>query len=370
MLMKKVLLFIFLVVIACSSFAQSDSVLNLIFVPHPRSESKLPETVLPAIEKIDFSRYDMVLLGGDLTWSVSTSRTWMDYCDGLFNLGSPNTLWTMGNHDINNRPLIKEYTGREAYYSYYRDSITFVVLDTERASSGFTSTYIINSQLTMLRNVCDTISDSRYLVVLHSRLIWMIGNKDFSTRLDSVAESTKQLDTTNFYQDVFPLLQKVKAKGIKVLCLGGDKSKINIDYSPEDSITFLTSTMAPEFADSVNDVMIFNYKKADNTMSWKFVRLDKVEKKTQNPLMLKQIQSNGISLRIWPTQGSGQMNIFAESAGDQMAMINIYTMQGKKIRSIRVKTNEIESISISTPGIYIVNASISDDMITRKIVIQ
>ena len=240
-------------------------------MPHPRSENRTVQSVLPEIEKIDFSLYDMTLLGGDLTYYTSIDRTSMDYLDKLFNLKSQNTLWTMGNHDLNNRSLIQEYTGRPSYFSYYRDGITFVVLDVELNASGLTKSLISGAQLDWLKTISDTISKSDYMLILHGRLLWMIGNDDFKTRLDSVAESTKQLVTTNFYPDVFPLLQNVKAKGIPVICLGGDKSKIDNDYSPEDSIHFLASTMAPEFTDDQNHVMVFTYNKTAKEMSWKYV---------------------------------------------------------------------------------------------------
>jgi hypothetical protein len=344
--------------------------MKFIFVPHPRSENRQQQSVLPAIEKIDFTKYDMILLGGDLTYYTSISRKSMDYCDSLFNLDSPNTLWTFGNHDTNNRALIKEYTGKESFYTYYRDSITFLVMDNELNSSGFTSSFISGDQLEMVKNVCDSISDSRFLVVLHSRLLWMIGNVDFSSRLDSVAESTKQLDTTNFYQDIFPLLQKVKAKGIQVICLGGDKSKINIEYSPEDSITFFTSTMAPEFADNMNDVMIFSYSKAENIMSWQFVPLDKVEKNTQNPVSVIQIDQKKPLLRFYREPGSNEISVQVEAGDIDNVLLNIYSINGVLCRSIRIKTNEKKAMHMNNPGLYVIKAFSGNSAIVEKVIMQ
>jgi predicted MPP superfamily phosphohydrolase len=174
--MKRIVLLVLLIVSGINSFSQKDSVLKFIFVPHPRTEDKVKQTVLSGIEKIDFSKFDMIMLGGDLTYSTSKDRIALAYCDSLFNLGSPNTLWSFGNHDVQsgNRSLIKEYTGRESYYSYNRDNITFLVLDTELNANGFSSTYISGNQLQMIKNVCDTISKSGYLIILHSRFMWMI----------------------------------------------------------------------------------------------------------------------------------------------------------------------------------------------------
>jgi len=148
--MRTIFLILFFCSICKNVMPQVNSDLKFIFVPHPRSEDKVHQSVLKEIEKINFSLYDMVLLGGDITYYTSISRVSMNYCDSLFNLDSPNTLWTMGNHDLNNPSLIAEYTKRPRFYSYYRDSICFVVLDTEQNANGFTSSYILGNQLKML----------------------------------------------------------------------------------------------------------------------------------------------------------------------------------------------------------------------------
>jgi len=42
----------------------------------------------------------------------------------------------------------------------------------------------------MIQQVCDTISHSHYLILLHHRLLWMIGNDYFDPLIDSVGQST------------------------------------------------------------------------------------------------------------------------------------------------------------------------------------
>ncbi len=361
--------YLLILLFSFSAFSQTTKDLKFILVPHPRSENKTQQSVLPGIEKIDFSLYDMTLLGGDLTYYTSINRTSMDYCDKLFNLKSPNTLWTMGNHDLNSRSLIQEYTGRPPYYAYYRDHITFFVMDTEQNASGLTKSIISGAQLELLKMVADTISKSDYLIVLHGRLLWMIGNPDFKTRLDSVAESTKQLVTNNFYADVFPLIQKVKAKGIPVICLGGDKSKINIDYSPEEGIHFLASTMAPEFTDDQNDVMVFTYSKHAKEMSWKFVSLTNIEKKIPESLSALNSEKESV-LKVWATSGLHQINVRFQSKKDDEAQIGIYSVNGQLIQSLEIKPNEINSISLKKSGIYFVKASVDQAIVFGKVVVH
>ena len=277
--MKPVIIFVMIVISGIDLFPQNDSVLKFIFVPHPRSEDQVNQSIYQGIAKIDFTKYDMIMLGGDLTYSTSKDSATLAYCDNLFNLGSPNTLWSLGNHDVQSghRALIKEFTGRESFYSYERNGVTFIVLDTELDANGFSNTFIKEDQLQMVKNVCDSIAESGFLILLHHRFMWMINNEYFKTKLtDSIAASSRSMDTTNFYSDIYPLLRQVKNKGIQVLVFGGDKSKINVEYSPEDSITFYAARMADDLPDSMNNVIILNYNLQNKEITCNFVSLEEM----------------------------------------------------------------------------------------------
>ena len=273
---KTILTFLILIVSVIDLFPQSDSLLKFIFIPHPRSEDRENLSVNPDIAKIDFSMYDVLLLGGDLTFDTDNSSATLAHCDSVFDLGNPNTLWSLGNHDVQSghRQLIKDFTGRDSYYSYTRDGITFLVLDTELDANGSSSTFITGDQLQMVQNVCDSIMDSRYLILLHHRLMWMINNDDFKDRLtDSIALSSRLLDTTNFYSDIYPLLQNVKNKGIQVLVFGGDRSDFNVEYNPEDSITFYAAALSVDVPDSLKNVIVLNYNLSNKLINIEFVPL-------------------------------------------------------------------------------------------------
>jgi hypothetical protein len=308
----------------------------------------------------------MTLLGGDLTYFTSINRTSMDYCDRLFDLRNPNTLWTMGNHDLNNRNLIQEYTGRPSYYAYYHKGICFVVLDVELDASGLSKSLISGAQLNWFKNVADTISKSEQMLVLHGRLLWMPGNPDFESRMDSVAESTRQLITVNFYPDVFPILQKVKSKGIPVICLGGDKSKINIDYSPEDSIHFLASTMAPEFTDDENDVMVFTYKQATNVMSWKFVSLSSIDKKKPDGFFPDQEITESV-LQVWQGSVKNEIKLQVRSDKNKVLKVQIFSMDGRLCRSVLLEPNKYKFVSLNSSGLFVVKTTVDGIVISQKI---
>jgi hypothetical protein len=337
-------------------------------VPHPRSENTKVQTSLPAIENIDFLKFDMILLGGDLGYYTSRTSVSMNHFDSLYNFKSPNTLWAMGNHDVENRSLIKDYTGRPSYYTYYRDNITFFVMDVELDATGFTKSFISGDQLKLLNSVCDTISQSKYLIIIHGRLLWMIGNKYLKTKLDSVAESTKQLDTTNFYQVVYPLLQKVKKNKVQVLCLGGDKSRINLQYSPEDSITFLTSTMAPEFADSLNDVLTFDFDKKTNNLSYQFVRLDKVEKKKQ--IISKILNTNNEKLNLLLNNSNKTIQVCLQANESKNYRVEIFSIDGICAVKSDCLVNSSNSIKLTNSGMYLIRINYKNRIITRKIIVN
>jgi hypothetical protein len=368
--MKNLLYFLLLIYCFSPVFSQINPGEKFIFVPHPRSNNAEVQSVLPAIEKINFSLYNVIMLGGDLTWYSSINRKSLNYLDSLFDLESPNTLWTMGNHDLDHTDLIREYTGRPLYYAYYHNNITFLVLNAEQNASGFSSTFISGDQLSMVENVCDTIQDSDFLVVIHGRLMWMIGNSDFATRLDSVAESTKQLDTTNFYQVVYPEFQKVKKKGIPVVCIGGDKSKININYKAEDSISFLTSSMAPEFPDSLNYVIILDYNKPGKTLTWNFIRLDKVEKNPEEPISVGDKSLNENDIEFCQIPGSLEIQIRLNAAYNRPEDICIFSVTGQKLNEFRMIPGEVRSEKIERSGLYVIRGISGNNIFTGKVIIR
>jgi hypothetical protein len=351
-------------------FAQSDVQKIYIFIPHPRSEDKVHQSVLPSIEQINFSKFDIILLGGDLTYYTSIDRISMDYCDSLFDLDNPNTLWTMGNHDLNTPALIEEYTTRPDYYSYFSNNITFLVLSTEIDADGFASSHISADQLEFVRNICNTITNTDFLVLLHHRLLWMIGDEYFSTKIDSVGESTRQLDTSNFNAEIFPLLQNVKKRGIKILCLGGDKSRINIEYSPEDSITYIASTMAPEFSDEENDVVILTHDILTHNLSWEFIPLSKVEKYVPATTKTEYYKKTDEDLQISYYNAEETLDILWNSEENYQSGLRVYSIQGTLIFSGTIQSNEKYAIPIYNSGIYLICVEGKFERVFKKIFID
>lgn len=331
--MKLIIISIVLSILGTDLFAQNDSLLKFIFIPHPRSDD---EGVLPAVANIDFTKFDVTMLGGDLTWTTSEDTATMVYCDSIFDLGSPNTLWSLGNHDLQrgDRDLIKYFTGRESYYSYNRNRVTFIVLDTELDANGSSSTFITGDQLEMVKTVCDTIVESNFLILLHHRFMWMINNDYFKSLLgDSIAASSRSLDTTNFYADIYPLLQKVKNKRIPVHVFGGDRSSINIVYSPEDSITFYTARLKGNFADSINNAIILNYSQQNKEITYDFVPLADLASPVVH-VKSSRLPKGFVLNQNYPNPFNPTTNIEFQVASSGFVYLRIYDVLGREVTTL------------------------------------
>ncbi len=225
------------------------------------------------IENLDYSKYKMLLLGGDLTILTSADNETISRVDSIFNLGKETTLWSLGNHDTADINRVQYFTHRPTFYTYYRNKVTFIVLNTQENGMD-----IINEQLQMINNVVDTIKNSKHLIVMHHVLLWMYANPDLEPLIDSISNipwGTCEycFRENNFYTDVYPKLLEVKNKGIDVICVAGDiglKVK-EFEYQTNEGIQFLASGME---ADSLgNKVLIFKNNLETNKLDWSFIPL-------------------------------------------------------------------------------------------------
>jgi hypothetical protein len=372
--MKKIFITALIGITAMNLFSQNDTALKYIFIPHPRSEDQVHQSINTGLAKVDYSKFDVIMIGGDITYNTSKDSATLAYVDKYFDIDNPNTLWSLGNHDVESghRDLIKKFTGRESYYAYNRDKVTFLILDTEIEAQSFKRTFITGIQLQMIKNVCDTISDSRYLILIHQRFMWMINSAYFKPQLtDSIAASSRDMDTTNFYADIYPLLKKVKSKGIRVFLFGGDKSKININYSPEDSITFYTSRMANDFPDSINNVIVLNYNFQKNIIRCDFVPVSDLDTIDPGTIVKRNLNiADKQVLKVWQGSGSEEMKIQVQSRNVEKVLVQIYSVQGVLCQSLRLNTNEVKALQLNKVGVYVAKATFGNTFLVKKFFCQ
>ncbi len=235
---------------------------RLLHLSHTRTQ--FPHEIPPSLFEIDYDSYDLLCLGGDIDQNTSSSDSTMQLWDSLLDFKDPNTLWALGNHDVSDRELIRQYTERPSFYSWSNDFLTVVVLDSELASSS-----ILDEQLTLVESVIDTISADRSLILLTHKLIWMPGHPELEPMINDVANGGFGscgycTSPNNFYQDIYPLLINAQEKGVTVICLAGDiGAKVaEFEYVTSDSIFFLASGI--DYRRDVNKMLIFEGTKEEN----------------------------------------------------------------------------------------------------------
>ena len=265
----------FILLTILNSCQQSESV-SFLAIGHTRqAESNNPEKVLASVEKINFQKYDALLLGGDLVLESTKDKAQLNYLNQVFNLQSPNTMWAMGNHDYRDHPeLVQALINRPTFYAHKKDDVTFLVIDTQLDSCNMTG-----AQLQLFQKTISQLEKGNQLIMLHHKLIWMpdhpsLDSKTHATTNGMVGDCFYCLMKNNFYKDIYPQLKKLEQKVDDVFLISGDiGSKVNqFEYETEDGIVFLATGLEDGRADK--QVLILNYD--GNSMTWKFQSLASV----------------------------------------------------------------------------------------------
>jgi hypothetical protein len=275
--------FIMISISACQKESENENITfidsvkdkNYLHISHTRLNTN--PGMIDSVSDIDYTKFDMLWLGGDLTHLTSEDHSNMSDVNKVFDLSNKNTLWSLGNHDYTNLSIIEEYTERPAFYAYHKNGVTFLVLDTQDSLSS-----IVGDQLKLLTDVIDTISASSHLIILHHKLIWMSGNEELEPQISTVSNAKLGscfycINPNNFYTEVYPKLIEVKHRGINVICLAGDignKTKEFEHLTPE-GVYFLASGMSYQHQE--NKGLVFTHNLTTNVINWKYKRLDELQ---------------------------------------------------------------------------------------------
>ncbi|MEM7040430.1 MAG: metallophosphoesterase, partial [Bacteroidota bacterium] len=202
----------------------------------------------PRLEELDYSRFDAVMLGGDVCSEAFQDYRTVEYIDNLFDLGNAHTYYVMGNHDARNENLewYTEFTGRKTYFTQYSAGITVVVLNTTLNPGDCER---LDAQFEMLQNVCDTIQASSHLLILQHHGTWKDVPGLPSSPWDYANWPLLHFNTTcttwpsTYATTVYPLLQQVQARGVQVVNVMGDggvRTK-SVEMTTPDGIHYLSS---------------------------------------------------------------------------------------------------------------------------------
>ena len=252
----------------------------------------------PRLETIDYSKYKGLWLGGDMCSETTKERATLEYLDDLFDLDSEDTHWAVGNHDVRNGNIdwIREFTGRDLYYTHTKDGLTIVVLDTNMGlieGRGASCEDRI-AQTQFFENLLDTIQFSSHLVILGHWAIWG-GVKpemhcySFANACAPYFEFLCDDPASKFPNLMYEKMVAVEQKGVEVLFVTGDGGIYSKQYhfQTEEGIDFLISGLYstldrdnPPTNVQVNlnpdSVLIFNHLVEEQRLDWKFVNLDEL----------------------------------------------------------------------------------------------
>ncbi len=262
------MLFLFMLIVSCRKDNKVEYINNYLHLSHTRTDANPDMDSI--VETIDYSKFDMLWLGGDLASVTSIDDGTMIYVDSIFDLGNSNTLWSLGNHDYGDMNRIETFTNRPPFYAAHKDGITFIVLDTQESASS-----IIGLQKDLFESVVDTIEESSHLVLLHHKLIWMYGNADLEPQADTISngilgDCSYCINPNNFYPDIYPKLLDIKQKGIDVICIAGDigKKESEFEYLTPEGIYFLASGVKAGELD--NKALLFTHDVTNKSLYWEY----------------------------------------------------------------------------------------------------
>ena len=258
------------------------------------------DRVDPRVAALPLDRYDQIWLGGDVCAKTTLQPATLVYLDSLFRFGRGNVHWTWGNHDIQygNEDRLMATTGHPDYYARWVDGLLLVVLNTNllqwpnsRPDSLFCKR--MEGQYRMLETLADTVSAASHVVVLHHYCLLTndltAGRYDLDTVFNYYKPFLKvrcQPDDATFEKAIYPLLKKIRNRGIEVVLVGGDLGQRakSFEFQTADGIWFLGSGInnsvdparAPAYVTNFGEdlVLVFRYAPERRALSWKFLLLN------------------------------------------------------------------------------------------------
>ncbi len=218
---------------------------DYIFIGHCYQINTPGDKVDYRLEAFDFSEFKGVWLGGDVCSEAMLNYSTVQYIDSLFDIGNPETHWSLGNHDARNMnwEWYEEITGRKTYYSFCSNETTRIVMNSNLLP---TNCEMLNEQFEIIQEVCDTITESKDLVLLMHHGLWRdipgLPNPGIYAQSDLVYWNANcDSVNTQFVDVIYPRLIDVKQRGISVTCILGDMgvSYKKFDVYSVDSVRFM-----------------------------------------------------------------------------------------------------------------------------------
>ncbi len=285
-----IVLLLFLISIGCSKsnldrYLEKDH-FEYLFLGHTYQNAN---TIDHRLLDIDLDYYDQIWLGGDICSETTAAVETLDYLDEIFDLSNPKTHWALGNHDIRNGNVhwITEKTQRPTFYTTSFHGICLIVVNTNFGHGGVYDTIQLNQQFDLIKNVCDTIQESSHLIILSHAVMWRginqvehvfdAANAEFSYTLVHISPNKK------FADGIYPMLQQVSDRGIKVINIAGDFGQKNTQFEAvtADGIHFIGSGITSNTSyneqfpsnGKPDKILVLHHNPKTKKITWRFVEI-------------------------------------------------------------------------------------------------
>lgn len=253
---------------------------NFIYVAHTRLDDN--RGIYSKIYDIDFSQYEMTLLGGDLAANSFSNPEIIAHLDSVFDVKSERTLWSIGNHDNTSEARFLKTTLKPKFHSYKAHDVTFITLDSQDSLSS-----IVNDQKEFLMTALDSVTTSTVLIMTH-KLIFMNGHPVMDASIETVCNGRRGdcfhcHNPNNFQAEIAPRLKELQERGVQVIVVGGDLGykQSSFEYVDPSGIVYLGNGMW--YPKDWNSALIFS-KLPQKPMTYSFVAIDSLIK-SQDSLM-------------------------------------------------------------------------------------
>jgi hypothetical protein len=176
------------------------------------------------------------VLLGDIVSPNPNLQDWVEVDADVASLGIP-VHFTVGNHDMENRPVYEERYGK-TYYSFVYKEDLFIVLD-----PNLDAWNISGNQLNFLKNVLKEREEKvQNIYVFFHQVLWLqSGTKYEEIRPNSFSGRANEI---NFWTQVEPLFNALPNSVFMFAGdLGGGSWADNFYYDQYDNITFIATGM-------------------------------------------------------------------------------------------------------------------------------
>lgn len=241
-----------------------------LFIAHTYQENPNRQAVDPRVEALNFSTYDLVLLGGDLTQTSTAEAQNLHYLDSVFGIRKPNVHWAIGNHDYMQPQLVPAFTGKPLFYTFHHQGITFLVLDSQRDACGLGA-----EQLSLFKAVTDTLDKSTHLIVMQHKLCWLYNHAELQAfEHDANADfGPEAWDTNpnNFHEVTANTFARLEKRGIDVVCISGDIGvrSSEFEYRTIEGIDFIASGLS-RTGEPNDRVLELQHWPSEGRLQWMF----------------------------------------------------------------------------------------------------